>query len=199
MVPLKLEVFETDHVSSSVSGASINSAELEDQRLEAFESGYKAGWDDAVAARSDAETAQRDEVARALQALSFTFHDARAHVLQALSPLIAEVAARLLPEIAHSALPHLVVEALGPYADIAAEAPVLILVNPEARQRVEALVGQQPGLPIRYQETPELSPGQVSLRLGDTETRVDLDAALATIRTALDDFFDLAAMENRHG
>jgi len=199
MPALKLEVFETDFSSDPPAVSAIDRAELEEQRLESFESGYKAGWDDAVTARSDAETEQRDEVARALQAMSFTFHDARAHVLHALSPLIAEVAARLLPEIAHAALPHLVVEALGPYADIASESPVLIILHPDARHRVETLVGQQPGLPVRYQENPDLSPGQVSLRLGETETRVDLDAALATIRAALDDFFDLAAKESRHG
>jgi flagellar biosynthesis/type III secretory pathway protein FliH len=199
MPPLKLEVFETDFAMALGVSTALDRAELEEQRLEAFETGYKAGWDDAVAASSDAESEQREAVARTLQALSFTFHDARAHVLHALSPMIAEVAARLLPEIAHAALPHMVVEALGPYADMASEAPVLILLNPEARHRVEALVGQQPGLPVRYQEAPELGPGQVSLRLGETETRVDLDAALTSIRGALHDFFDLAAKENRHG
>jgi len=199
MSPLKLEVFETETRAVTGGDLTIDTAELEDQRLEAFEAGYQAGWDDAVAARSDAETDQRNDVARALQAMSFTFHDARAHVLHALSPLMAEVAARLLPVIAHAALPHLVVEALGPYADVASEAPVQILLNPEARHRVEALIGNQPGLPVQFQETTDLTEGQVSLRLGATETRVDMDAALATIRTALDDFFDLAAKENRHG
>ncbi|MDP2085022.1 MAG: flagellar biosynthesis protein [Gemmobacter sp.] len=199
MAPLKLEVFEANVGASPANTTAVDAAEIEEQRLEAFESGYKAGWDDAVAARSDAEAEQRNEVARALQALSFTFHDARAHVLHALSPLMAEVAARLLPVIAHAALPHLVVEALGPYAEVASEAPVLILLNPEARHRVETLIGTQSGLPVRFQETADLTPGQVNLRLGETETRVDLDAALATIRAALEDFFDLAAKENRHG
>lgn len=199
MAPLKLEVFEANVGASPANTTAVDAAEIEEQRLEAFESGYKAGWDDAVAARSDAEAEQRNEVARALQALSFTFHDARAHVLHALSPLMAEVAARLLPFIAHAALPHLVVEALGPYAEVASEAPVLILLNPEARHRVETLIGTQSGLPVRFQETADLTPGQVNLRLGETETRVDLDAALATIRAALEDFFDLAAKENRHG
>lgn len=199
MAPLKLEVFEANVGASPANTTAVDAAEIEEQRLEAFESGYKAGWDDAVAARSDAEAEQRNEVARALQALSFTFHDARAHVLHALSPLMAEVATRLLPVIAHAALPHLVVEALGPYAEVASEAPVLILLNPEARHRVETLIGTQSGLPVRFQETADLTPGQINLRLGETETRVDLDAALATIRAALEDFFDLAAKENRHG
>jgi flagellar assembly protein FliH len=197
MRPPRLETFETD--GPLVGAAQVDSAALEEMRLAAFESGYKAGWDDAEAARTDADTQDRAMVAQALQSMSFTFHDARSHVLHALSPLIAEVAARLLPEIAHASLPHLVAEALTPYADLAADAPVLILAAPESSARIAALVGPQPGLPVRIEEAADLSPGQVSLRLGETETRVDLDAALATIRTALDDFFDHAARETRHG
>lgn len=199
MPPLKLEPFDLDPAFAGPDTSGGDGVEAEEARLEAFEAGYQAGWDDAVAAQSDAETEQRNDVARALQALSFTFHDARAHVLHALSPLIAEVAARLLPEIAHAALPQMVVEALRPYADMASEAPVLIFVHPETRDRVEALVGTRTGLPIRYQDAPELGTGQISLRLGETESRVDLDAALAAIRGALVDFFDLAAKESRHG
>lgn len=197
MRPPRLETFETD--GPLAGSAPVDSAAFEEARLAAFESGYKAGWDDSEAARSDAETQDRAMVAQALQAMSFTFHDARSHVLQALSPLIAEVAARLLPEIAHASLPHLVAEALSPYAELAADAPVLILAAPESSSRIAALLGPQPGLPVRIEEAADLSPGQVSLRLGETETRVDLDAALATIRTALDDFFDHAARETRHG
>lgn len=199
MPRLTLEEFEAESSRVSEAGSSIDATELEELRLAAFETGYKAGWDDAISAGSSAEAEQRNEVARALQALSFTFHDARAHVLQALSPLMAEVAARLLPEIAHAALPHLVVEALAPYAEIASEAPLMVLVNPESRDRVEELIGTRSGLPLRFVETADLGPGQVGLRLGETETRVDLDAALLAIRSALNDFFDLAAKDNNHG
>lgn len=197
MRPPRLETFETD--GPLADPVVVDSAAVEEARLAAFEAGYKAGWDDAEAARSDAQEQDRAMVAQALQAMSFTFHDARSHVLHALSPLMAEVAARLLPEIAHASLPHLVAEALAPYADLAADAPVRILAAPESSARIAALLGPQPVLPVRIEETADLSPGQVSLRLGENETRVDLDAALATIRTALEDFFDHAARETRHG
>jgi hypothetical protein len=198
MPPLRLEVFDSDPVRLPDAPTMV-SEDVEDMRLTAFETGYKAGWDDAITAQADADAQERAQVAQALQALAFTFHDARTHVLHALSPLIAEVAARLLPEIAHAALPHLVAEALAPYAELAAEAPVLILAAPETCPRIATLLGPQPALPLRIEEAAGLSPGQVTIRLGETETRVDLDSALATIRTVLDDFFALAAKENRHG
>lgn len=197
-MPLVLEDFDaTPHRPAAPQTG--GDADSEDQRLASFEAGYRAGWDDAVAAQTDQETELRAEIARNLQGLAFTYHDARSHVLRALGPLVADLAARLLPAIAQAALPQLVAEALAPYAEIAAETPVQVMLHPSVRQRVEALLGTTPGLPLTYQEDEALSPGQIWLALGETETRVDIDAALATIRTALDDFFTLAAKESRHG
>lgn len=200
-MPLRLESFETVERPADAD-ALLDASALEEARLAAFEAGYKAGWDDAVTARTEDDEAERAEIARSLQGLSFTYHEARFHVLRALSPLMAEVATRLLPSIAHAALPQLVAEALGPYAELAADAPVIVMVAPAARQRIEALLGNSAGLPLQVREDAGLSPGQVWLKLGETETRIDLDAALATIRAALDDFFDHAAApakETRHG
>lgn len=199
MPPLRLEIFTLFTEGQESGSGLVEASELDEARLAAFESGYKAGWDDAVAAQAGDEAGIRQDVARALQGLSFTYHEARAHVLHALSPLIADIAARLLPELAQTALPHLVADALGPYAEIAADSPIRLLLNPSVRARVEEVLGSSPGLPLTYVEDPELSPGQIWLALGNTETRIDIDAALATIRTALDDFFDLSRKDASHG
>ncbi len=179
--------------------APVEEMQADDRHLAGFEAGYRAGGDDAEAARADQEAELRSDIARNLQALAFGYHEARSHVLRALGPLIADLAARLLPEIARAALPSLVAEALAPYAEIAAEAPVRILLHPSVRRQVEDLLGTTPGLPLLYQEDEGLPPGQVWLASGEAETRVDIEAALATIRAALDDFFTLAAKETRHG
>ena len=171
----------------------------EEQHLASFEAGYRAGWDDAVAAETAQAAEVQAEIARNLQALSFTYHEARSHVLRALAPLIADLAGRLLPEIAQAALPPLVAEALAPYAEVAADAPMEVVLHPSVRARVEELVGPGSGLPLTYREDAALAPGQIWLAMGEAETRIDIDAALATIRAALDDFFTLATKESRHG
>lgn len=202
MMALKLEVFADDAFSAPVPEAApemFESALVEEMRLAAFDAGYRAGWDDAIAAAAGEEAALNDQVGRNIQGLAFTYHEARSHVLRALSPLIADIAVRLLPEIAHAALPQLVAEALGPYAELAADAPVEVMVHPDARARVETLLGTSPDLPLTVRDDAGLAPGQVWLRLGETETRIDIDAALGSIRTVLQDFFDPAAKERRHG
>jgi len=49
------------------------------------------------------------------------------------------------------------------------------------------------------QEEPTLGEGQVYLRLGDTETRIDLDRATAEIAAAVRSFFGLSEGETSHG
>ena len=90
-------------------------------------------------------------------------------------------------------------EALGPYADLVADAPIKVLIHPDTRDLVEGLVGRNPRLPLQFVDDVTLTPGKVHLSVGTTETRVDLDAALVTIRTAIDDFFLLIEREKTHG
>jgi flagellar biosynthesis/type III secretory pathway protein FliH len=198
MRSLKLEVFDTGEKPASATVV-MQGADLEEARLAAYEQGYTAGWDDATAAASDDQSRMRTELGRNMQALSFTFHEARTHVLRALAPLLEEMTGRLLPELAREALAPLVLEALMPLAEKLSEAPVTIVLNPAARPAVEALLEQATALPFTLLDEPSLGEGQVYLRLGDTETRLDLDRATAEITAAVRGFFELTQQERKHG
>lgn len=161
----------------------------EEARLEAFEAGYKAGWEDAVAAGEEDQGRLRADLARNLQALSFTYHEARSHVLQALAPLLREAAGRLLPAVARGAIGALVAETLRPIAERCAGAPVTVLVSPASRAAVEAALALEPGLPVAIEEEPTLGAGQVYLRLRQGEAMVDLDSATAAVAAAVEEFF----------
>ena len=197
---LKLEVFDSSTPEGNGGHAVVGGTafDLEEARLEAFESGYRAGWDDAATANETEDAASREAVSRTLQELAFTYHEARNHILRALSPLLSEITARILPEVARASLPHLVAEALGPYAEIVSEAPIKVSIHPNQRALVEGLMGRNPGLPLQLIEDAGLSLNRVVLSLGTSETRVDLDSALITIRTAIDDFFELTLKETHH-
>jgi hypothetical protein len=198
MPPLRLEVFET--AATGGDGTIVTDAgALEEARLAAFEQGYTAGWDDASAALGDDQTRIRADLARSIQALSFTFHDARSHVLRAVEPLLTDALCKLLPDIAHASLAPRIIALLAPLAAELAGAPVRLILNPAVRLLVEALLEQAAGFPLEIIEEPSLGEGQVYLRLGDTELRLDLDGAVADIRTAITDFFTLIKDEARHG
>lgn len=195
---LKLEVFETDNSAATTTVVTDISA-LEEARLAAYESGYTAGWDDASTAQSEDQAHVGANLARNIQTLGFTYHEARIHVLRAVEPLLQEIVGRLLPEMAHEALAPVVLETLMPLAEQMADAPVTLVLNPAVRPAVEALLEQATGLSITLQEEPTLGEGQVYLRLGDIETHIDLDRATAEITAAVRSFFGISQKEPSHG
>jgi flagellar biosynthesis/type III secretory pathway protein FliH len=200
MPPLKLEVFQTEPKDTlSPHTVVTDETAIEDAKLAAYEQGYTAGWDDAAAAQSEEQGKIKADLARNLQALGFTFQEARQHVLQALEPLLSEMTARLLPEMAREALAPIVLETLMPMAEMLSDAPITIVLNPGVRDTVGALLSQATGLPMTILEEPSLAESQVYLRLGAAETKVDLGRATTDIASAVRSFFDLTEEERRHG
>ena len=196
---LKLEVFDTDDKPTRAQTVVLDRVALEDQKLASYDSGYKAGWEDAVGAQSDDQSRMGADLARRLQTLGFTYHEARTHILKAIEPLMLQIVGRLLPEIARESLAPFVLETLMPLAEGLAEAPVTLVLNPAARAAVEALLEQATGLPLIIEEEPTLGEGQVYLRLGQTEAQVDLDKATADIAAAVRGFFNLPGKDRPNG
>ena len=192
---LRLEIFENEEADSPAGTVVLDAAALEEARLASYDSGYAAGWEDATAAQSGDQSRIKAELARNLQALSFTYQAARTHVLRALEPLLTETMGKLLPQIAKVSLGSIVLDALMPMAETMADTPVAMVLNPASRPAVEALIAEATGLPIVIEEEATLGEGQVYLRLGGSETCVDLDRATSEIMTALRGFFDLSNKE----
>ncbi len=191
MSALRLEVFDTASTAHGSSQPLVEVTAVEEAKVASFEQGYSAGWDDAVAAQQGDQTRIRADLARNLQTLAFTFQDARSHVLQAIRPLIVEMVNRLLPEVARESLAPTVLEALTPMADDLADAPLTLVLNPAARGQVEDLVAQATGLPMVIEEEPSMPEGQVYIRFGKSETKVDLSQVTADIAIAVRAFFNL--------
>lgn len=193
MPALRLEIFDTALATDGAPQPLVEATVVEEAKVTAFEQGYSAGWDDAAAAQQGDQSRIRADLARNLQSLSFTFQDARTHVLQAIRPLMLEMINRLLPEVAHEALAPTVLEALMPMADDLADAPLTVVLNPAVRSQIEDLVAQATGLPMVIEEEPSLSEGQVYIRFGTAETKVDLDRVTSDIANAVRAFFNLNA------
>jgi flagellar assembly protein FliH len=188
---LRLEVFETEEMRSAPNMVILDMMSLEEAKLTAYDTGYAAGWEDAAAAQSGDQSRIGADLARNLQSLGFTYQEARKHVLRALEPLLQEMVGRLLPELARETLAPIVLDVLMPMAERMADAPVTLVLNPVARPAIEALLEQATGMPMTIVEEPSLGEGQVYLRIGATETRIDLNRATAEITAAVRGFFEL--------
>lgn len=198
MPGLRLEVFDGGTAPARTTVVTDMSA-LEEGRLAAYEQGYAAGWDDATAMHARDQARLGAEIANNLQSLAFTYHEARAHVLRGIEPLLTLMTDRILPATVAAALGPVILETLRPLIATMSGPPVTLLLNPAARATVEAQLAAVPGLPVILSEEPTLGEGQAWLRLGDTETRIDLDGALARITAAVHAFLELTLQETRDG
>jgi len=198
-MPRRLQLEEFDFASKPPEAEPDQLAAETEAGLAAFDQGYAAGWDDAVAAQDAEITKLRGDLGRNLQALSFTYHEARAHLLGALEPLLFDMTAKVLPAIARQTLGAVVLDALRPMADTLAEAPVEVLLHPASRATVEAMLASGAAPPFRITEEPSLGEGQVYLRLGQTERQVDLDGVVRAIGAAIAAFFQPPAEERADG
>lgn len=198
MPPLQLEIFEAADTAKAEAEPQDLDA-LDEARLASYEQGYAAGWDDSVAAQGEEKSQLAADLAHNLQSLSFTYHEARVHVLRALEPLLIELVGQFLPEVAKTALGATVLQALLPLAESAADTPIKILFNPASRDAIEPLIRRANGPPLSLVEEPTLGEGQVFLLLGENEIRVDLDEAITEAKSALQDFFNLMTKDTKNG
>lgn len=199
MPALRLEVFEELRVAAGEHAVALSPNQIEELRLDSYETGYDAGWEDALRTVATDESRQAGEVANSLLHLSFTHHEARAHFWSAVKPLIIELTTRLLPELAREALAPVVLDTLMPLIDDATDQPIRLRLHPTSRAAVERLLTEAAGLPLVIAEDEALSPGQVYLDLGRTEHRVDMAEALSAIQRTVIDFFAISDQKDSHG
>lgn len=200
MSRVQLEVFHLSAPTPASDIVVLGKVELEETRLAAFDKGYAAGWDDATVAVHSDRSKVEDEVARNLQALGFTFQEARMHLLRGLKPLLTTMMGRLLPAMGRELLNAHILEALLPRTEAVLEAPVRIHINPRSRRYLEGLAVKAKGLSYKVIEEPDLPDGQVFLRFesGD-ETLIDIDRAVQQILTVVNSFFDQTEQERQYG
>lgn len=188
MTPSRLQLERFDHFPNRAA-ARFSAAMVEEIRLAAFDQGHRAGWDDCTAAHDSDEVRQRETVTAQLQSLSFTFHEAKEHVLRAVEPLLRDMVATILPIAARHSLVPTILELLQSAAAELAGNTLTIRVSPDARSALEAALARGPALPLGVIVDESLRSGQACLILGRSERQIDLDGVVEAIGRALADFF----------
>ncbi len=173
-------------------------AAVESERVAAYEQGYKAGWDDAARAEAENQSRIGAEFARNLQEMSFTFHEARAHVIQAMEPLLLELVGKLLPELVAETLGARILEELRPLVEDRADGPIQVVIAPANRAALERQLEGAGAGAFRLVEEPSLAEGQAYLRVGSAERQVDIAGALERISTAIRSLYDLNERTLKH-
>lgn len=166
----------------------IGEAEIEGAKLEAFEKGYKAGWDDAVKAQSDDRTRISSAFGQHLQDLSFTYHEAYSQVMSAVAPILNEMAGTVLPQIARATLSQHIADQLDALTQEIGALDVVIAVAPARVEAVQGLLQQDFGFPITLAADATLNEDQADIRFGETERQIDLGELIASVTEAVEGF-----------
>lgn len=147
--------------------------------MQGYETGFQAGWDDAIASVAQERDHISADFARNLQELSFTFHEAREQVTASLRPLISTMLDQLLPLAAQQSLAEHVWAVLEPILVENNSPQVNLLCAPDDVETIEGLAQNNATLDINVNPEPSLHAGQVRFKLQAEQHQIDT-AALAT-------------------
>lgn len=183
---LALEDFTLASISDAArKQGGLTPKQSEAEQAEIYAQGYQAGWDDALKSKTDEQDRIDAELARHVQEMSFTFHEARAHLVQAIEPLLEQILTTFLPAIIQESMGQRVVEALEPLVNEAVNAPVLIQVARGQKDVVMAQMSSSALTAIEVIEEETLTVGQAFLKLGKIERKIDLSEAVDHVITSL--------------
>ncbi len=163
-------------------------AENKHAQREAFDEGYRDGWNDAVKEARSEESAVQNNIATALQELGFTYFEARQHIMGSFKPLLETMLKSVLPHASSASLVEFVQEELKNLAELV-EPPIRILCAPENHDQLSALVATNGSTPIEVHAEETLAGSQIKLCYADGFTALDADAAIKRIEIAIADFF----------
>lgn len=163
---------------------------FEDVKLDAFETGYQAGWDDAVKAHTVEADKVTSELSQRLEDMSFTYHEVFSKLTLAMKPLMVSLVEKLLPDIAEKSLHAHILQEISALVEAHADGALEIAVSPAHRSALEGALEDKLDLPFRFQADSSLTAGQVYVRIGEAEREIDLDTVLQGVSEAVEAFFE---------
>lgn len=176
-----------------------SASEIEAARLEGYDAGYRAGWDDAMAAEREGQDRISEEFARNLRDLGFTYHEARAHVTSGVEQVLRAFLGKVFPAVMGEALAAHVEDALAPHIEAAAAAPIRLRVCPADAPALRRLLVSVASVPCEIEEEATLSSGQVHCVLGAVERQIDLAGVIGATEDALDALNEINSRMLRNG
>ncbi|MEM7517583.1 MAG: hypothetical protein AAF368_11765 [Planctomycetota bacterium] len=181
-----LEEFPSDanRARGTAGAEAAEAARLETARADGFELVYTSGWDDAIKSEREKRAAIDAELARSVQDLGLTIHDATDQVRAELVTFLDEMIAALFPEI----VPDLLRETVRAEALALAEGHLNPSIKLMASESVAAQIEDmmpETGFDIELETEDSLGPHQAFLTLAGQERLVDFTPLIETIRQQL--------------
>lgn len=163
----------------------LSAAEAEAIRVEAYEKGYKSGWDDAVGTAEKEQRAIGEELSRNLRDLGFTYFEAREEILGGLRAFLEELLESLFPALMAETVLAATAEHLSDIAEPLMAGEFTLFVSPDDAGPIRALLPIPGHADLEIREEPALAPGQAQLKTASREVTIDAERIVARLREAL--------------
>lgn len=179
--------------------ANDTSEDDEDQKLQAFEAGYQAGWDDATKAQAEEKQKTAAELSQTLQDMAFSYQEALSKLTVSMEPIVQEIVEKLLPEVLRPVVGTHIAEQINGLMKDQVSGQVEIVVNSDNLSVVQEMMDHALPAPFDLVTDDTLSDGQAFIRFADAERQVDMDAVIEEIGKAMAGFFHDAAQRGENG
>lgn len=173
-----------------------NAEAIEDQKLQAFEAGYQAGWDDAIKAQTEEKAKIAADLSQNLLDMSFTYHEALSKLTTSLEPAISKIMDKLLPRLVSESLCAHIMEQINMVLSDNSEKPIKIVVAPRNLNAVLEILDDRIPAPFELVGEEALGEGQAFIRFGHTESEINLDMLIDEASKAMRAFFHESAQES---
>ncbi len=181
--------FESQKEHSSNSANEQSDLQIQEEKLESFEDGYKSGWDDAVAAQQEENLSISKELGNKIQEISFTYHEARSALSRELREIIEPVLNSLFPMIAKETLPSHIAEQVSKLASDALHQEIEIVTSSSSAIHLNRLCESVIEPPFVLVPDENLLDEQIFVRVGRHEREIDFDSWISEIHCTLEAFF----------
>ncbi len=172
---------------------------VEEAKLESFEKGYSAGWDDAVDAKDKETSRISTMLASSLEDLNFTYHEAQTQLIENLDPMFKVLTSVILPDTMAATFGHHIVDHLTDMAKDQMNEPMNVVVGGGEAASLRALIGDDFPVEVHVREDASFAEGQAQLRVGRSERELNSGALIDSIRDSVEAFSEQFKEDNQYG
>lgn len=159
---------------------------LEEARLEAFEKGYKDGWDDALRAATRTQDQISNELAQAIQDASFNYVEARNSVISDLRSLASLTIQKILPDADSQLIIDTITKELRDLSDLPS---VIIRVSEGNSQSLQESLKDRLPPGILFEEVPDLKATEARIISGTSVCHISSEEISTRIQLLLSQYF----------
>lgn len=169
----------------ATTGKPVSANEVERRVTEAYEAGYKSGWEDAIASDKDSNQRISAEFERNIQNLNFTYNEALHRVRSELQGFLTSLLDQVLPELTPDLLRTHIQTELVKFGDAQNEQGLEIRAASNTLTALNDLIEKEAGTAVKIIEDPSLADWQVLMNFGGTENLLDVTSLIAELREQL--------------